>query len=69
MRGSYWLLARILEVEHDILGTDRLQAFRKLDMDPFGRQETLRGPSFGVVQIRVRYRVSFYIAFVPQLKF
>jgi hypothetical protein len=57
------VLARILEVEHDILGTDRL------DMDPFGRQEIIRGPSFGVVQIFVRYRLSFYMAFVPQLKF
>lgn len=43
------------------MGTDRLYAFRELDMNPFRRQEIFRGPSFGVVQILVRYRVSFYV--------
>jgi hypothetical protein len=57
------VLTRILEVEHDILRTYRLHAFRELDMDPFCRQEVFRVPSWGVVQILVRYRVSFYMAF------
>jgi hypothetical protein len=43
-------------------------AFRERGMASFDRQEVLRGPSFGIVQILVRYLVSLYMAFVPQLK-
>jgi hypothetical protein len=63
------VLTRVLEVKHDILRIYRLHDFRELDVDPFGRQEVFRVSSCGVVQILVRYCVSFYMAFVPHLQF
>lgn len=56
------LLPRIVDVEHDVLGTDAR------GMDPVDLQEALRGPSVRVIQILVWYRVSIYMALVPQPK-